>query len=68
MEVKIARVRKKITQIEFRKLLKEKYDLGISPNKVVAIEKGDYRGLKYHEMIAISKVLDSTVQELFFND
>ncbi|WP_443659301.1 helix-turn-helix transcriptional regulator [Clostridium algidicarnis] len=68
MEVKIARVRKKITQIEFRKLLKEKYDLGISPNKIVAIEKGDYRGLKYHEMIAISKVLDSTVQELFFND
>ncbi|MBU3203740.1 helix-turn-helix transcriptional regulator [Clostridium algidicarnis] len=68
MEVKIARVRRNITQIELRRLLKEKHHLGISPNKVVAIEKGDYRGLKYHEMIAISKVLDTTVQELFFND
>jgi DNA-binding XRE family transcriptional regulator len=68
MNVKIARIKKVLTQVRFRKKLKDKYALGISPNKLVAIEKGDYSNLKYNEMIAISEILNIAVNELFFND
>ncbi|KYH35379.1 helix-turn-helix domain protein [Clostridium tepidiprofundi DSM 19306] len=66
MKVKIARIKKGLTQTEMRKKLKEEYSVGMSPNKIVAIEKGDYTRLRYCEMIAISKALETPVQELFF--
>lgn len=68
MKVKLARVKKGLTQVELRKKLKDKYSIGLSPNKVVAIEKGNYSSLKYDEIIAISGVLETPVQELFFEE
>ncbi|MBE6061228.1 MAG: transcriptional regulator [Clostridium sulfidigenes] len=66
MNIKIGRIKKHLTQTKLRVLLKEKYSIGLSPNKIVAIEKGDYTGLKYHEMVAISQILEIPVQDLFF--
>jgi len=68
LKVKLARVKKGLTQVELRKKLKDKYSIGLSPNKVVAIEKGNYSSLKYDEIIAISGVLETPVQELFFEE
>lgn len=64
----VARVKNGVTQAILRKRLKEEYSIGISPNKIVAIEKGDYSSLKYNEMIAISKILETPISELFFNE
>lgn len=68
MKVKIARIKKGLTQVEFRRKLKDSYSLGISPNKIVAIEKGDYSSLRFSEIVAISKLLETPVQELFFEE
>ncbi|WP_160165283.1 hypothetical protein [Clostridium botulinum] len=42
------------------------YSIGMSPNKIVAIEKCDYTGLRYCEIVAISKILEVPPEELFF--
>lgn len=66
MTIKIARILNNLTQNQLRKKLKEEYSIGISPCTIVAIEKGDFSNLKYDTMIAISKILDKSIQELFF--
>ncbi|APH17187.1 XRE family transcriptional regulator [Clostridium sporogenes] len=66
MNVKIARIKKGLTQAELREKIKKEYLIGISPNKIVAIEKGDYTGLRYYEIVAISKVLEVPPEKLFF--
>ncbi|HCL4448285.1 TPA: helix-turn-helix transcriptional regulator [Clostridium botulinum] len=66
MKIKIERIKKGLTQTELRKKLKLEYSIGMSPNKIVAIEKGDYTGLRYCEIVAISKILEVSPEELFF--
>lgn len=68
MNAKIARIKLGLTQEQVRLQLKEKFSIGVSPCKIVAIEKGDFRGLKYEFMVAYAKLLNSTVQELFFSE
>ncbi len=63
-----ARLKKGFTQTMLREKLKEEFSIGMSPNKIVAIEKGDFSNLKHNEMAAIGKILDASVEELFFND
>lgn len=62
MNVKIARIKKGLTQKQLR--IKAR----ISPCKLVQIERGDYSNVTYDQMVRIAKVLDSTPQELFFKD
>ncbi|URZ02737.1 helix-turn-helix transcriptional regulator [Clostridium felsineum] len=62
MDVKIARIKRGLTQ----KQLSEKAH--ISPNKLVQIEKGNYCNVTYEQMTRISKVLDTSVVELFFKN
>ncbi|MBE6064701.1 MULTISPECIES: helix-turn-helix transcriptional regulator [Clostridium] len=62
MNVKIARIKKGLTQAELRELI------GVSPNTLVQIEKGNYDNVKIGLAKKIAKALDSTVQELFFNE
>lgn len=61
MEVKIARIRKGLTQKQLREMV------GISPNTLIAIERGNYENVSIKLANKIARVLDSTVQELFFN-
>lgn len=68
MNAKLARVKLGLTQEQLRKKLKDEYSIGLSPNTIVAIEKGDYSSLKYETLVAYAKVLNCTVQELFFSD
>lgn len=68
MNAKLARIKKGLTQENVRKLLKEKFSIGVSPCTIVAIEKGNFNGIRYELMIAYAKLLDSTVEELFFSD
>lgn len=68
MQPKIARIILGLTQEQLRQKLKEEYSIRISPNTIVAIEKGDYSGLKYETMIAYAKVLNSSVLKLFFQE
>lgn len=62
MNIKIARIKKGLTQKQLREIV------NISPNKLVQIEKGNYSNVTYDQMVKIAKVLDSTPQELFFGD
>ncbi|MBW5459019.1 helix-turn-helix transcriptional regulator [Clostridium sporogenes] len=62
MEVKIARIKKGLTQEKLCKMLK------ISKTTLVKIEKGNYECIKIGLAKEIAKVLGSTVQELFLND
>lgn len=62
MEVKIARIKKGLTQEELRKRI------GVSPNTLVKIEKGNYDNVRIGLAKKIAKELDCTVEELFFND
>lgn len=62
MNVKIARIKKGLTQKQLREIV------NISPNKLVQIEKGNYSNVTYDQVVKISKALDSTPQELFFKD
>ncbi|NFT04108.1 helix-turn-helix domain-containing protein [Clostridium sporogenes] len=62
MNVKLARIKKGLTQAELRELI------GVSPNTLVQIEKGNYDNVKIGLAKKIAKALDSTVTELFFND
>jgi len=60
VNVKIARIKKGLTQKQLRVMLK------ISPAKMVAIEKGEYDKLSLGLMKKIAKMLNTTIQELFF--
>lgn len=62
MSVKIARIKKGMTQEQLRKAV------GISPRKIVAVEKGDFSTLTFANMKAISEALEVSVQELFFSE
>jgi putative transcriptional regulator len=61
VEVKIARIKKGLTQKQLREIL------GISPQTMVAIEKGHYDKVSIQLAKRIASALDSTVSELFFS-
>lgn len=62
MNVKIARIKKGLTQAELCKMVKT------SPKKLVEIERGNYGNVTKSLMERIAKALESTVQELFFSE
>lgn len=62
MEAKIARIKKGWTQADLRKVV------GISPNTLVNIERGDYDNVKIGTAKKIAKALDSEVEDLFFKE
>ena len=57
--VKIARIKKGLTQEELRKVI------GVSPNTLVKIEKGEHDNVRLGLAKKIAQALDSTVEELF---
>ena len=57
MKVKIARIKKGLTQLQLCKLVKT------SPKKIVEIERGNYDMVT----LGLAEVLDSNVVELFLN-
>lgn len=60
MKVKIARIRKDLTQAELCKIVK------MSPKKLVEIEKGNYDKVNLGLMKKIAEALGEDVKELFF--
>lgn len=62
MEVKIARIRKGLTQKQLREIVK------ISPITLVAIEKGHYEKVNIPLAKKLAEVLGTTVEELFFQN
>lgn len=62
MEVKIARIKKGLTQAQLCKILK------ISPKKLVEIEKGNYDKVNLGLATKISKVLGVNLEELFLKN
>lgn len=63
MKVKIARIKKGLTQAQLRELVG-----GISLNTIVKIERGDVDGLTLGQAKRIAKALDTAVEELFFKE
>ncbi len=61
MKVKIARIKKGLTQLQLCKLVKT------SPKKIVEIERGNYDMVTLGLAKKIAEVLDSNVVELFLN-
>ena len=66
MKVKLARIQSGLTQVQLRQKIKKEYDLGLSPNTLVEIERGNYDNLKLSTLKKIAAALNSTVQDLFF--
>lgn len=66
LNVKIARIKKGLTQKQLREKLIKDFSIGISPSTIVAIEKGDFKNLRYEVMKAIAEALSEDVKELFF--
>lgn len=62
MNLKILRIRRKITQSELSELS------GVGINTIVKIEKGYIDSVSVKILKKIAKALGSTVQELFFSD
>lgn len=62
MEVKLARIKARLTQKELAA------KVGLSNVTIVKIEKGNYDSITRASMIKIAKALNTTVQELFFSD
>ena len=62
MEVKIARIKKGLTQEQIRKQVK------ISPNKMTQIERGNYSNVTFDQMKKIAKILGEDARKLFFNE
>lgn len=62
LKLKLKRIEKGLTQKQLREILK------ISPGKMVAIEKGEYRNLNLELMEKISKALETPVADLFLNE
>lgn len=60
MELKIARMKKKISQEELAR------KSGISRNLISKAENGDIKKLSVEKMDKIAKVLEMSIQELFF--
>lgn len=61
MNVKLARIKKGLTQRQFAKLV------GASNVTIIKIEKDDINGISFGLLRRIAAALDSTVQELFLN-
>ncbi|EGT0013484.1 helix-turn-helix domain-containing protein [Clostridium perfringens] len=61
MKVKIARIKKGITQQQLCKIVKT------SPKKLVEIERGNYDMVTIGLAKKIAAALDTTVQDLFFS-
>jgi putative transcriptional regulator len=61
MEVKIARIRKGLTQKQLRELV------GISPQTLVAIERGHYEKVNIPLAKKLAEILGASVLELFFS-
>ena len=59
MDVKIARIKRKMKQDELCKIV------GISKVTLSKIEKGNYGAVKFSIIVKIAKALDSTVEDLF---
>lgn len=68
MNSKLARIKRNLTLEELRKKLKDEYSVGISPNTLVAIEKGNIDNVKLGTLKAIASALNSTVEELFLKE
>lgn len=68
LNLKIARIKKGLTQKQLREKLVNDFSIGISPSTIVAMEKGEFSNLRYSTMEGISKVLEMPVQELFFSN
>nr|UVN03562.1 MAG: helix-turn-helix domain protein [Bacteriophage sp.] len=62
MNVKLARIKKGLTQRQFAKLV------GISNVTIIKIEKDDIDGISFGLLRRIAVALDSTVQELFLHE
>lgn len=62
MNIKIARTKKKMNQIELCDYI------GISRATLSKLENGNLDNLTYPLMIKIAKALDTTVQELFLSN
>ena len=62
MNVKLARIKARLTQAQLCMLAK------ISPRKLVDVEKGNYDILTLANMKAISAALGVSIQELFFSE
>lgn len=62
MNVKLARIKAGLTQKELAA------KVGLSNVTIVKIEKGNYDSITRISMIKLAKALNTTVQELFFND
>ena len=67
MNAKLARIKENLTLAQLRKKLKEEYSTGISPNTLVAIEKGDIDNVKLGTLKKIAAALNSSFEELFLN-
>jgi DNA-binding XRE family transcriptional regulator len=68
LNIKIARIKKGLTQKQLREKLVKDFSIGISPSTIVAIEKGDFSNLRYDTMTAIATVLCEKPQSLFFSE
>ena len=62
MNMKLKRVKLGMTQLE----LKEKANVSLS--SIIALERGNIDGVRVKTIKKIAKALNSTVQELFFDD
>ena len=62
MNVKLARIKKGLTQRELSKLV------GTSNVTIIKIEKNDIDSISFGLLKKIAAALDSTVQELFLNE
>ena len=60
MNVKIARIRRGLTQKQLRELV------GVAPTTIVKIEKGIFDNITHSQMLRFSEVLGVSVIELFF--
>lgn len=62
MKVKIARIKKGLTQLELCRIV------NISPKKLVEIERGNYSKVTFELAFKLAKELDTTIQELFLDE
>ncbi len=68
MNSKIARIKANLTLEQLRKKLKDEYSIGISPNTLVSIEKGNINNVKLGTLKKIAAALNSSFEELFLNE
>ena len=62
MKMKLKRISKNLTQKQLRELS------GVGMNTIVELEKGNIDGVTVRVLKKIAAALDSTVQELFFDN